>query len=435
MTFLGINEYKYSDYLHEILYQVYVPNLWIPTLRDMILLTSLFVICMLSFYISRFIIRKIVFAIISKTKNSWDDKLFSNKFFSRLAYIIPATIVIKTLPFVLPYSQGWIGFIVALTNIYIIVVILFAIFALLNSFSEVYDTWEMAKYKPIKGYLQLIKIIFSLISVILVISIIFGQSPIYLLTGLGALSAVLLLVFKDALLGLVAGIQLSANDMARPGDWITMPKYNADGDVEEISLTTVKVRNFDRTLVYIPSYAMISDSFVNWRGMYEAEGRRIKRAINIDMNSVKFCTLEMLENYKKIDLIEEYISLKQEEIEEYNNSIASDTEFPVNGRRQTNIGIFRAYMEAYLKSLNTINQESILMVRQLPPSDKGIPLEVYAFCIHKEWVLYEIAQSNIFDHLIAALPHFELQIYQSPSGGDVSSFISHALHTPDQVQA
>jgi miniconductance mechanosensitive channel len=257
---------------------------------------------------------------------------------------------------------------------------------------------------------------------------ILGKSPLYFLTGLGAVSAVLMLVFKDTLLGLVAGIQLSANDMARPGDWITMPKYQADGDVLEITLTTVKVQNFDKTISYIPAYAMISDSFINWRGMYDSEGRRIKRAIFIDMNSVVFCSDSMLEDLKKYSLITKYIEDKQKEIAEYNSKIPSDTTYPVNGRRQTNIGIFRAYMEHYIRSLATINQNATLMVRHLPPTDKGIPLEIYAFCISKEWKVYERAQADIFDHFIAALPHFHLKLYQSPTGGDVHAFISHALH-------
>lgn len=417
--------------LESLLYRLYIPETWIFLLRDAIMISLLILICLISFFAARFIVKKIIAVIISRTKTDWDDKLFSNKFFTRLAYVIPAIIIIQLIEFTIPYYPGWISFTTALINIFIAVILLLAVFSLLNSFSEVYDTWDIAKYKPVKGYLQLIKIILSCIVLIIIIAILFDQSPLYLLTGLGAISAVLLLVFKDTLLGLVAGIQLSANDMARPGDWITMQKYNADGDVEEITLTTVKVRNFDRTLVYIPAYALISDSFVNWRGMYEAEGRRIKRALNIDMNSVMFCSGTMLSEFMKIELIRDYILNKQAEIESYNNSIPFDTDFPVNGRRQTNLGIFRAYMEAYLRSLKTINQEAILMVRQLPPTDKGIPLEVYAFSVHKEWVIYEKVQADIFDHLISALPHFSLKLHQSPAGGDIKAFISHSLNPSD----
>jgi miniconductance mechanosensitive channel len=428
---IASNDFYYSDWLREFLYQLYIPNALIPLVRDLILLSTLFIICFISFYIAKLLIRTVIHTIVSKTKTDWDDKLFSNRFFNRLAYIVPAILIIKLLPYVLPYYPGWIRFIQAITNLYIVFVILLAFYSLLNSVNEIYEDMEVSRSKPIKGYIQLLKVLIALVAAVLIISIIFNQSPLYLLTGLGAISAVLLLVFKDALLGLVAGIQLSANDMARPGDWITMSKYNADGDVEEITLTTVKVRNFDRTMVYIPAYAMISDAFVNWRGMYEAEGRRIKRALHIDINSVVFGSPEMLEELKRFSLVRDYIINKQAEIDEYNQQLSSDVSYPVNGRRQTNLGIFRAYMEAYLRSLQTINQESILMVRQLPPTEKGIPLEVYAFCIHKEWVIYENVQSDIFDHLIAALPHFGLRLYQSPAGGDVKAFISHALSQPE----
>ncbi len=421
--------------LERILSQLSIPSSWSIVVRDLIMIALLVIVCVISFFIAKFIVKRVISVIISKTKNDWDDKLFSNKFFNRLAYVIPASIIVYLIPFTIPYYPGWILFITAVANIYIALIVLLAIFSLLNSFSDIYDEWEIAKYKPIKGYLQLIKIILSCIVAIIIIAIVFNQSPLYLLTGLGALSAVLLLVFKDTLLGLVAGIQLSANDMARPGDWITMPKFNADGDVEEITLTTVKVRNFDRTSVYIPAYAMISDSFTNWRGMLESEGRRIKRAIHIDMNSVDFCNNQTLSKLKKIALVNEYIETKQKEIDEYNNAIPSDTSFAVNGRRQTNLGIFRAYMEAYLRASEKINQDTILMVRQLAPTDKGIPLEVYAFSVSKEWVVYEQVQSDIFDHFIAALPHFNLKLYQTPSGGDVHSFISHSLSPESKLES
>jgi miniconductance mechanosensitive channel len=423
--------FQYVIQAEDFLYRLYVPESWTPFFRDLFMLTILCFICIITFHTAKYIIKKMISRIVIKTKTEWDNLLFTNKFFNRLAYIVPAIFVLKLLPYTLPYYPGWISFLTSLANIYIWFVVLLVFFSMINSFGDIYDTWEISKQKPVKGYLQLIKVILALVVVIFIIAIIFNQSPVYLLTGLGALSALLLLIFKDALLGLVAGIQLSANDMARPGDWITMPKYNADGDVEEITLTTVTVRNFDRTLVFIPAYAMISDSFVNWRGMYEAEGRRIKRALNIDMNSVSFCSHELMEELKKIALITEYIQNKQTEIEAHNNTIHSDTSLPVNGRRQTNLGIFRAYMEAYIRSLDTINKETILMVRQLPPTDKGIPLELYAFCIYKEWIQYEMVQSDIFDHLIAALPHFNLQLYQSPAGGDIKGFISHVLHNPE----
>jgi len=422
-----LDQYRYVDKLHEILYKAYIPETWSYVLRDLILLAILFTTCVISFYITKVIIRQVAIRIIKRSSTEWDDKLLDNKFFTRISYLVPAILFLKLLPFAIPYYEGWINFGIALGEIYIVIIILLTIFSVINTFSDIYDTWEISKYKHIKGYIQLVKIILSGICAVLIIAILFDQSPLYLLTGLGAMSAVLLLVFKDSLLGLVAGIQLSANDMARPGDWITMPKFNADGDIEEITLTTVKVRNFDKTLVYIPAYALISDAFINWRGMLEAEGRRIKRALNVDMNSVRFCSDEMLEELKKIDLIRGYIEEKQAEIDQYNQQINSKNAESFGERRQTNLGIFRAYMEAYLGSLDAINQEAILMVRQLAPTDKGIPLEVYAFSANKQWIVYEQVQSDIFDHLIAILPQFFLKLYQTPTGGDIHAVIAQGL--------
>lgn len=426
------DNYYYADKIQDFLYKEYIPESWLFILRDFISLGALFFICFVSYFVTKAIIRYVGKRLIKKTSTIWDDRLFANKFFKRLSYLVPAILIIRFLPFAIPYYEGWISFGIALTKIYITLIMLLTVFSFLSTFNDVYDTWTVAKYKPIKGYIQLVKVILSCIVVILIIAIIFNQSPLYLLTGLGALSAVLLLIFKDALLGLVAGIQLSANDMARPGDWITMPKYNADGDVEDISLTTVKVRNFDKTLVYIPSYALISDSFINWRGMLEAEGRRIKRAISIDISSVKFCSSETLEKLQKIELVKEYIINKQQEIDEYNRQSGADTKLSANGRRQTNLGIFRAYMEAFLKSLPEINQDTLLMVRQLPPSDKGISLEVYAFSVSKDWIVYEQVQADIFDHLIAVLPEFDLKLFQTPTGNDLQVFAGNTPSSTDR---
>lgn len=416
-------KYNYIETIQDFLKSLYIPDSWIDFSRSIFLILILIIICLIGFYLAKFIVIKIIKRIVSRTKNRWDDKLFSNKFFKRISYLIPAILIYKLIVYVLPFNPGWVSIILTATNVYIVMIILLSIYTLLDTFSEIYKDWEVSKYKPIKGYIQLIKVILACVATILIIAAILGQSPLIFLTGLGALSAVLMLVFKDALLGLVAGVQISANDMARPGDWITMEKYKADGDVMEITLTTVKVRNFDKSIVYIPAYVMISDSFINWRGMYESEGRRIKRALYIDMDTVKFCSPELLEKYEKIELVKKYISEKQIEIEEYNNFHHIDESSPVNGRKQTNLGIFRIYMQAYLKTLTTINQESTLMVRQLPSADKGIALEVYAFCVSKEWVDYEEVQSDIFDHFYAALKYFDLALYQTPSSNNLKTII------------
>ncbi|MDD4575089.1 MAG: mechanosensitive ion channel [Bacteroidales bacterium] len=413
------------EFVDFLLLKLYVPEANIYMFRVLILLASLVVMSLVGFYFAKFVVAKIIKQIVKRTSSNWDDKLFSNKFFTRVSYLVPSALIYKYIPFVLPYNPGWLSLILGVLGIYIVFVILLSLYTLIDTFGDIYNDWEISNYKPIKGYLQLVKVLLSFFAGVLILATILGKSPLTFLAGLGALSAVLMLVFKDALLGLVAGIQLSANDMARPGDWITMDRYKADGDVIEIALTTVKVRNFDKTIVYIPAYAMISDSFINWRGMFESEGRRIKRALFIDMETVKFCTPEMLDSYKEIELISDYVVEKQKEIDEYNENMSFDKSLAVNGRNQTNIGIFRMYMQAYLKSLDTLSLESTLMVRQLPTSDKGIPLEVYVFCRSKEWVVYEEIQSDIFDHFYASLESFDLALYQTPSSNNVKEIMEN----------
>jgi len=251
-----------------------------------------------------------------------------------------------------------------------------------------------------------------------IIAIIIGKNPMSLLVGLGASAAVLMLVFKDTILGLVASVQLSANNMVKPGDWIEMPSRNADGTVLEITLNTVKVQNWDRTISTIPTYAMVSESFHNWKGMEESDGRRIKRSVFIDKKSVSFCSDEMLERFRKIHILKEYIDEKTAEIKQYNEERGIDSSIPVNGRRLTNIGVFRKYMELYLKNNPKINQEATCMVRQLQPTERGIPMEIYCFSNEKTWVLYEGVQADIFDHVFAIVPEFGLKLFQNPSGDD-----------------
>jgi miniconductance mechanosensitive channel len=265
-----------------------------------------------------------------------------------------------------------------------------------------------------------VKLIIYLVGVIFVISLLIGRTPIYLFSGLGAMTAVLMLIFKDAILGFVAGIQLTANKMVTPGDWIQMPKYGADGDVIEVALTTVKVRNWDKTITTIPTYALISDSFKNWRGMRESGGRRIKRAINIDMNTIRLCTPEMLERFRRIQYISDYIDRKQKEVKEYNREHGVDDTSSVNGRRLTNIGTFRAYVIAYLKNHPMVRQDMTFLVRQLAPTEHGLPIEVYVFCKDIVWANYEAIQADIFDHFLAVVPEFDLRVYQSPAGSDFS---------------
>jgi miniconductance mechanosensitive channel len=276
----------------------------------------------------------------------------------------------------------------------------------------------VSKTRPIKGLLQVLKIAVYIVAVIVALTDLMGQSPLVMLGGLGAMTAVFSLVFKDSILGLVAGIQLAANDMVRIGDWIEMPKYEADGVVIDISLNTVKVRNFDNTITSIPAYTLVSDAFKNWRGMKSSGARRIMRSVNIDVSSISFCSKELLERLKKSELLREYIENKQKEIDEYNRSRSLDPNAVINARRLTNIGVFRVYIQNYLKNHPGIQQDMIQLVRQLPPAEYGLPIQVYVFSNQTDWTVYENIQSDIFDHILSVVGQFELRVFQSPTGYD-----------------
>jgi len=304
------------------------------------------------------------------------------------------------------------------TLIYMIIVLMLAFDALFNSAAIIYKSFPVSKEIPTKGFIQVLKIALYFLTAIFIFSIALNKTPIFLLSGLGALTAVLMLIFKDAILGFVAGIQLAANKMVANGDWIEMPNYGADGDVLEVSLTTVKVQNWDKTITTIPTYALISESFKNWRGMQESGGRRIKRAISIDMDSIKFCNEEMLERFAKVQYITDYIEKKKTELESFNTATKVDNASLANGRRMTNIGTFRAYVEAYLRNHPMINLDMTFLVRQLKPTEFGLPIEIYVFSKDKVWANYEAIQADIFDHILAVLPEFDLHVFQNPTGGD-----------------
>jgi miniconductance mechanosensitive channel len=311
------------------------------------------------------------------------------------------------------------NFISTFTNIYFVVIFVKVVSGVLKASNDIYLTTPYAANRSIKGYIQLIMILVYFIAAILIIAFILKKSPLGLLTGLTAFAAVLLLVFKDPILGLVASIQLSANNMLKPGDWIEVPKNNANGTVIDISLTTVKVQNGDKTISTIPTYSLVSDSFLNWSGMEESDGRRIKRSINIDMKSIRFCDDQMLDKFQKFRLIESYVVEKQKEILEHNKKLGVEDELIFNGRRQTNLGIFRKYLEAYLMNKPEINKSMTIMVRQLQPSETGLPIEIYAFSQNKQSIEYESVQSDIFDHILAIIPEFGLRVFQAPSGNDI----------------
>ena len=392
-------------------------NIW----DNLIVLLLVIIVTVAIDYTCRYIFLGLFKRFAKRTRNQWDDLIVERKIINKLMHLIPAILVYIMLPLALPREEmpTLLGILQMICSIYIVAVILRFINAALNLLLEIYNRKEAFKNKPLKGFVQIIQVLVFFVGFIIIISILIGKSPATLFAGLGASAAILMLVFKDTILGFVVGIQLSANDMLRPGDWITMTKYGADGTVNEVTLNSIKVRNFDNTITMIPPYALVSDSFQNWRGMQESGGRRVKRSINIDMNSVRFCTPEMLAKFRKISLLTEYIDTKQKELERYNEEHNIDDSIKVNGRRQTNLGVFRAYLVNYLKSNPDVNKDLTCMVRQLQPTEKGIPMELYFFAATTVWIPYEGIQSDVFDHILAVLPEFGLQVFQEVSGSDL----------------
>ena len=348
----------------------------------------------------------------------WNTLLMKRKVFHNLIHTIPAFLVYALLPMAFVRGKDLLLISQKACAVYIIFSLLLAVNGILLMIMDIYDGKESMKNRPMKGFIQVLQVLLFFVGGIIIIAIIVNKSPASLFAGLGASAAILMLVFKDSIMGFVSGVQLSANDMLKVGDWIEMPKYGANGTVIEVTLNTVKVRNWDNTITTIPPNLLVSDSFQNWRGMRESGGRRVKRSINIDMTSVRFCTPEMLAKYRKIQLLKDYVEQTEEVIEKYNVENGIDNSILVNGRRQTNLGVFRAYLTAYLKSLPDVNQELTCMVRQLQPTDRGIPIELYFFCALKDWVPYEGVQADVFDHVLAIIPEFDLQVFQSPSGRD-----------------
>ncbi len=365
------------------------------------------------------IVDKIVFRLVKKNiernKVKWDNFLISRKVFKYISLMVPFLIIYLSAPLFESGSE----LIQRLSLTIILVFALLVISSLLGVVEDVYRTSPVSNKRPIKGAMQVIRIILFLMFGFVIIAILTGENPLVLIGGLGALAAVFSLIFKDAILGFVAGIQLANNDMLRIGDWIDLPKYNVNGIVVDITLTTVKVQSFDKSFATLPSYTLVSDSFTNNRGMLEFGGRRFMRSINIDTSSIKFCTDEMLERFKKIDLLKDYITEKEKEIEQHNAKHAINEELMINGRHMTNIGTFRAYMQNYINSLPTLRDDAAKVVRQLPAGEFGLPLQVMAFTATTDFADYEAIQADIFDHLLAVIGEFELRVYQRPSGHDV----------------
>lgn len=381
------------------------------------------IISILADWIAKRIILQTIKHIVQRSKVTWDDIIFERKVFNRLSHLAPAIVIYYLIAIAFPDASGWVAFIQKLTYIYMVLIGIFVLDSFINALHEIYNQSPISKDRPIKGYVQVVQIFIYFFGVITILAVLLGKSPGSLLAGIGALAAVLMLVFRDSILGLVAGIQLSLNKMVKIGDWISMPSHNADGNVTEITLNTVKVKNFDMTITTIPTYALVSESFSNWRGMMDSGGRRIKRSINIDLRTVKFCSEELLNKLQKIHHLSDYIANRRNEVSDYNQSQGVDQSIMANGRRLTNIGVFRRYIEEYLKSHPQINMEMTFLIRQLKPTETGVPIEIYVFSKEQRWVQYEGIQGDIFDHLLAAVNEFELKLFQNPSGNDFAQLL------------
>lgn len=377
----------------------------------------------LSDKISNMLLKRVISRAVKRSKTNWDDIMLQEGVFNRLAHLAPAFVIYYAASFINTDLERLIGFVQSATMVYVLLMVLLVADSLMNGLHRIYQQLPMSRGRSIKGYVQLVKIIIYFAVIISVFSILLNKPLYNILTGLGALAAVLMFVFKDTILGFVASIQLAANKMVNVGDWIEMPKYHADGDVIDITLNTVKVQNWDKTIATIPTYALVSDSFINWRGMKESGGRRIKRSVRIDIKSIKFCSPGLIHKLKRINYLKGYIQQKLDELEAYNSENNIDNSVLVNGRRMTNLGVFRKYIEFYLRNHPKIHQDMTFLVRQLQPDDKGIPLEIYVFTNDQVWANYESIQADIFDHVLAVIPEFELQVFQRPSGADVQAMI------------
>ena len=406
--------------LNEIFLDLNFLELYARLTAVLLTFVTIIILAIIVHWVTKTITIRIIHQLVEKSKTEWDDFLLKRKVFQSASHLTSAL--------VLYYSGNFseipevTSFIAMITNIYFVIIFVKVVSGVLHASNDIYLTTPFAATRSIKGYIQLVMILVYFVAAIFIIAVIFNKSPLVLLGGLSAIAAVLLLIFKDTILGLVASIQLSANKMLKPGDWIEVPKHGANGTVVDISLNTVKVQNGDRTIVTIPTYSLVTDSFMNWSGMEESDGRRIKRSINIDMKSVRFCDDQMLDKFQKFRLLSNYVTEKQNEISEHNKNLGIEDFSVPNGRRQTNLGIFRKYLEEYLKNNGNINQDMTFMVRHLQPSETGLPIEIYVFCKEKQLTNYESIQADIFDHILAVIPEFDLKVFQSPSGNDITDF-------------
>jgi miniconductance mechanosensitive channel len=370
----------------------------------------------LAYLVAKRVVLRAIRFLSSKASSGWDKVLIEHKVFARLSNVVPALVAHVLAPVVFAGVESLVGFVQGLAKVYLVVVLLFTLQALLNGLQTIYQRYDIAKRMPIKGLLQAAMLVASFVGGVFIISIVMGREVGTLMAGLGAMVMGFLFVFKDAIMGLVAGIQIATNDTVRKGDWIEMKGHGIDGDVIDVSLTTVKVQNFDKTVVSIPTSKLITDACRNWRGMKDSGGRRIKRPIRIDMRSIRFADEALLEKFQRFDLLKGYLQSRLDEVNVHNQTANMDLSELVNGRRLTNIGTFRAYIMAYLKSHPQIRQDRTFLIRQLEPGDNGLPIEIYIFTDTTVWAEYEAIQADIFDHLLAVIPEFGLAPFQNSTG-------------------
>ena len=396
---------------------------WLEQNPVIFLITKILGVILLA-YIVYLITKKIIITIIrkvvTKTKNIYDDTILNEKILKKIAFIPPLIVVYE-----FTYLAGTFeAFLKNLIEAIIVVVFLLAISEIIKAVNVIYESTEKHKERPIKGYLQIIQICIYIIGIVLIAGLLTGQNPWTLIGGIGAMTAVLLLVFKDTILSFVASIQITSYDLVKVDDWVEIPSLGVDGDVMDIALHTIKVRNFDKTITVIPTHKLIEVPFKNWRGMQETGGRRIKRPIYIDISSIRFCDEEMLKRFEKFDLISDYVKEKEKELNQYNEENKIDISEIINGRRMTNIGTFREYLKAYLRSKDEIRKDLTFLIRQLQPGPNGLPIELYIFTSTTDWIPYEEIQSHIFDHIFSVVPEFGLAVYQNPTGRDFKNIKS-----------
>ncbi|MDD4631262.1 MAG: mechanosensitive ion channel [Proteiniphilum sp.] len=414
-----------SEWSIELLKNIGVSDNWVKYIN---LIFLLFVVVFLVFivqYVTRIILQTILNRSARISKAIFLENLSKRRFPHFLAMIVPFSLVKGSISIIFDQFPKTMQFMDKLADIYLIFYVIWLIMSVLNALSDTLRIKPSLKDKPLDSYVQVVKIIFYIIGFIILFSILTGQNPTAIITGLGAASAILMLIFKDTILGFVASLQVSANDMVRIGDWITMPKYGADGDVVQITLTTVKIRNFDKTITTIPPYSLVSDSFQNWRGMVDTGGRRLKRSVFVKQSTIRFIREDEIRGLEKIQYISDYIRKRTTEINDYNSRTGADKSLLINGRNLTNMGLYRHYIDNYLRHHPDVHKEMLLIVRQLQPTSKGLPLELYFFTSTTNWVRYEEIVSDVFDHITAAAGYFDLELYEDLSNPVTASLLDN----------